>query len=218
MGAAVAVIIPTIRGREHLLERTKQGWRDSLDMDAGDPPLRIVTVRDRPTIGEAWREGLSAAIDQSDTQWFVLAADDAYPEGPGWFHTCAGRAKAGVYPSPVILNADGTLHSAGTMGAGMLIPGPVDTDDAPAGTSPFPFLTRPWALEVWDAGIPDVHYYADDWCAWLLRYRRRVDCRTVGAYRLVHLEGTHGRREMQMRSAADRAVVLGRMASDQVPA
>jgi hypothetical protein len=97
------------------------------------------------------------------------------------------------------------------MGAGMLVPGSLLSDNLPAGTSPFPFLLREWARELEHAGIPDVHYYADDWVAWVVRRRFKVDARTVRGYRLMHLEGTVARPAMQQRAMADRATVLAKM-------
>lgn len=216
MPTDLVVVIPTVSGREDLLERTKQGWRDS--MRPGDPELRLVVVRDRVGIGRAWADGLRTALElEPRAGWVVLAADDTYPmpavdqDDAGWFRVTVARALRGIYPSPHIVNADGSVHSTGTMGAGMLVPGSLLSDDLPAGTSPFPFLLREWARELLAAGIPDVHYYADDWVAWVVRRRFKVDPRTVRGYRLMHLEGSVARPAMQRRAMADRQAVLDRM-------
>ena len=190
----IAVVIPTIRGREALYERTVAAYRATAD-------VAIITVRDRPTIGQAWNDGAEAALG-TGAEYLHLSADDVEPQ-PGWAEAAIDAADAGVWPSPRILNVDGSLHSCGTMGGGMLLP--ECGDFTVCGASPFPFMR----MEVWAGVGPSIeaHYYADDFLAWSAR-QQGLEPVVVRDYCLVHHEGTAGRARMVQRSAANRAMFL----------
>lgn len=196
----IAVVIPTIPGREQLLDQTLAGYRDNTET-----PLATIVVRNRPTIGEAWNDGVQAALAVKP-DFLHLSADDVVPH-PGWDLACMRAASDGVYPSPRIVNSDGSLHSCGTMGGGMLLP--ECATGTPCGTSPFPFMaTADWM----DVGpcIP-AHYYADDYLAWSAR-RARLEPRVVREFTLTHLEGVAGRHAMVQRAMADRERFLAAVA------
>lgn len=190
----IAVVVPTIRGREALYERTVAAYRATAD-------VAIITVRDRPTIGQAWNDGAEAAIG-TGAEYLHLSADDVEPQ-PGWAEAAAQAAQADRWPSPRILNPDGTLHSCGTMGGGMLLPECGNT--TPCGSSPFPFMQ----MSEWAGVGPSIpaHYYADDFLAWSAR-QQGLQVQVVRDFCLVHLEGTPGRSRMVQRSAADRQMFL----------
>lgn len=190
----IAVVVPTLRGREALYEQTVAAYRETAD-------VAIITVRDRPTIGQAWDDGARAALG-TGAEYLHLSADDVLPQ-PGWAEAAMRTADQGGYPSPRILNPDGSLHSCGTMGGGMLLP--ECGDGTFCGTSPFPFMR----LDAW-AGIgpcPPIGYYADDYLSWAARQQGLEVC-VARDYLLVHLEGTVGRDRSVRRSAADRAAFL----------
>lgn len=201
----VAVVVPTIKGREALLERTLAGWREHTPAE-----LRLVVVRDEPAIGPAWWKGLGAALELSPAMdAYVLAADDAHPTDSGWLAACRVAARGGMLPSPRIVNPDGSLHSCGTLGHGMLLP---DVPSyTPAGTSPFPFLTPLWAQLVHEHPgpllDPGVHYYGDDWIAYMLRAVLELPCAVVREYELLHLDGQPADRIVRA-APRDRAAML----------
>jgi len=192
----IAVVIPTIRGREALYERTVAAYR------ACGSEVTIITVRDRPTIGQAWGDGADAALNVEGVEFIHLSADDVEPH-PGALEAAAEAVRFGIYPSPRIVNVDGSLHSCGTMGGGMLLP--ECGNDTVCGTSPFPFMRH----EMWTAirPCPRIGYYADDWLAWAVR-EQGLEVRVSRGYTLTHLEGTVGRDRVVRRSGADRAAFL----------
>lgn len=191
----IAVVIPTIRGREALYERTVAAYRATADVS-------IITARDRPTIGQAWNNGAEAALGVPGVEYLHLSADDVEPQ-PGWAEAATRTADRGGYPSPRILNIDGSLHSCGTMGGGMLLP--ECGDGTVCGSSPFPFMR----LDEWAGVGPSIpaHYYADDFLAWSAR-QQGLEPVVVRDFCLVHLEGTQGRSRMVQRSADDRQMFL----------
>jgi len=200
---SIAVVIPTIPGREALLERTVAAYQAATD--AGR--LEVIVVRNRPTIGQAWDDGATTA-HQTTARYLHLSADDVTPH-EGWDAAAITAAERGHYPSPRILNADGTLHPCGSMGGGMLMPD--CADGTPCGTSPFPFMRlTDWAHI--GPCIP-VGYYADDY----LSFRARLaglEPVVARGYCLTHHEGTVGRQRSVQRSMQDRAAFLAAIAVD----
>lgn len=196
--STVSVVVPTIPGREDLLERT----RSALKATSGAHGVQIIVVRNRPTLGQGWNDGAAAA----DGEFLMLAADDIEP-AEGWIDAAIAATWDDVWPSPRILNVDGSLHSCGTMGGGMLMP--ECSSGTPCGASPFPFMAR----DVWAEVGPalEVSYYGDDYLSWRARcVGLRVE--VVRGYCLTHLEGTVGRSRSVARSAADRATFLAAIA------
>lgn len=190
----VSVVIPTIPGREDLFEQTVAAYREAQSVE-----LEIIAPKGFASIGEAWAAGAAKATGE-----FVhLSADDVIPSASA-IGAGVRKVSAGVYPSPRVLNADGTLHSCGTMGGGMLLP------EAPTGTpcaaSPFPFFRAQHAPTLLK-DFPPIHYYADD----LLGHRARCIGLSVEAcreYEFTHLEGTVGRSAVAARSMFDRQTFL----------
>lgn len=201
----IAVVIPTIAGREPLLERTVAAYREN-----STHTIEIIVVRDRPTIGQAWDDGAAAAV-ATGARYFQLSADDVLPS-VGWDTSAITVVERGFYPSPRIVNEDGSLHSCGSMGGGMLMPD--CADGTPCGTSPFPFMRT----DDWQHIGPCLHigYYADDY----LSFRARLaglEPVVARGYELTHLEGTVGRQRTVARAAHDRDAYLERIAVDSPP-
>ena len=198
----VSVVVPTIAGREDLLDRTVEGFRATAHGEA-----ELIVVRGRPNIGSAWNDGAGRASGA----YLMLAADDVVMS-PGWLDAAINAAEDGVWPSPRILNRDGSLHSCGTMGAGLLLGDA--PDGAVCGTSPFPFIVR----SDWERVGPclPVHYYGDDYLAWRAR-SVGFEVRVCRGYELTHLEGTVGRRPMIARAQADCRAYLDAVAHERVP-
>jgi glycosyltransferase involved in cell wall biosynthesis len=187
---SVSVIIPTIKGRESLCERTVAAFRATVP--ASD--LQIVVVKERPNIGRAWNDGIEAA----DGDYVMLAADDILPH-PGWLEAARDAVERTCYPAPLIEKVDGQVLATGSMGGGWLLTGCADW--APVCSSQFPFLRRYWWREIGPC-LP-IHYFADDYLA----ARARAAGITVAyreGYALTHLEGTEGRDEMVGNAMTDR--------------
>lgn len=191
----IGVVIPTIAGREALLERTVSAYRKTSD-------CTIVVVRDRPTIGQAWNDGVAALIDNPEVAYLHLSADDVEPH-EGWDEAAMEAVWHNAYPSPRLLNEDGTLHSCGTMGAGMLLPETADWTACAA--SPFPFL-RAQDWERIGPSLP-IHYYADDYLGWRARCCG-LDVVVSRGYCFTHMEGVTGRARVAARAFSDRDTYL----------
>jgi hypothetical protein len=142
----ISVIIPTITGREHWLERCVTAYEKSLRHG----PHEIIVIKDRPSCGIAWNEGLA----QAKGRWIHLTADDIEPEWPMWWRIATWTADQGELPAARILNTDGSLQSCGT-----------DHLEHPEGEEAFvariPFATR----EQFDLIGPmmNEHYMGDYW-------------------------------------------------------
>lgn len=186
----ISVVVPTIKGRESLCERTVAAMRAS----AGDHDLQIIVVKERPTIGRAWNDGAEAA----EGEYLWLAADDVLPH-PGWADAAMEAVDANYYPAPRITKQDGSALATGSMGGGWLLTDCADW--APVCSSQFPFMRRYWWREI--GPCLDIHYFADDYLAARARAAGISVCYREG-YHLTHMEGTHGRDEMVRRSMTDR--------------
>lgn len=194
----VSVVIPTIDGRESLFEQTVAAYRQLQSVE-----LEIIAPRGFSSIGEAWVKGAAKATGQ----FIHLSADDVIPHA-GWFSAALRAANALKYPSPRLLNVDGSLHSCGTMGGGMLLP--ECADGTRCNSSPFPFF-RAEHTEALIGSLPPIHYYADDLLAARACSLGLVPtvCRD---YCFTHLEGIVGRAEVAARAMADRQTFLNTVA------
>lgn len=186
----LSVVIPTIKGREQMCERTVASFRATVPAD----DLQLIVVKERRTIGQAWNDGMDAA----EGEYAMLAADDVLM-APDWLPAACEAADAGYYPAPRIDLLDGSPLATGSMGGGWILTGCADW--APVVSSQFPFFRR----YVWRELGPSlpIHYFADDYLA----ARARALGMTVAyrqGYRMTHLEGTVGRDDMVRRSMTDR--------------
>lgn len=188
--STVSVVIPTIKGREELCEKTVASFRATFP----GPELEIVLVKDRMTIGVAWNDGAPACSGD----YLMLAADDVLPH-PGWHTAAIEAAEDDYYPSPRLDNPDGSVLATGSMGGGWLLTGCADW--APVVSSQFPFMRR----ELWREIGPslEIHYFADDYLAARARSCGLIPVYREG-YRMTHLEGTAGREEMVRNAMTDR--------------
>ncbi len=139
----LAVIVPTVQGRERQLARCYGAYRLTA------PEARIVTVPGFKTCGEAWNFGAALARETwADLRWLHFSADDLVPE-PGWHAEALHFADRGTPPAPVLLNEDGSVW------AGCEQPG------SDAAFPRVPLLT----VAQWDelGPVPPIHYYSDVW-------------------------------------------------------
>lgn len=192
----IGVVIPTISGRELLLESTVEGYNNQ------DAETRVYVVSGAKTIGAGWQMGAEAAI-RDGVEFVHMSADDVIPS-PGCMAAAVDCVtNAGVLPSPRLLNRDGSVLACGTLGAGQLL------QDVPLGTpvasSGFPFLPAELATAIMP--LPAIHYYCDDFIGWM---GRQYDWPTVAVpdYEFRHMEGSVGRARVITRSSADQAEFL----------
>jgi hypothetical protein len=178
----ISVVVPTIAGREHWLERCLAAYR----RHGGE--LEIIVVRDAPACGVAWQEG----AEQARGEYVHFSADDLEPFA-GWWQAAVATVDAGFVPAPRILNADGTLQSCGEWAV-------LQDDGAQTDMTRIPFLSR----AQWDLVAPMIplHYYTDNWVSHRAR-SHGVETRVVHAYAFVHHFAPEGR-GAGMGSDADR--------------
>lgn len=175
----ISVIIPTIAGRESLLEETCEAFRETTGS------VEFVVVRNQPTCGEGWNVGM----EQASGEYVLLGGDDIKPHA-GWAETAIDAAGVGVYPSPLIFEPDGSILCAGTLGHGLYVDG---KDGMPVYNSPIPFFRR----EIWDliGPVPPIHYFADDYLAYKARFVAGLSVEVRRGYWFTHMNGTVGRQE-----------------------
>lgn len=150
---SVAVVIPTIQGREHWLERVEDAYRRTA------PDARIAVERNHPSCGAAWLHGAKwfETWLKDGFDYLHFGSDDLEPQD-GWLEPAIEAVDAGFIPAPLVFHADGTLDSAGLVGFGQYR-GSYEDWQLVEGTT-VPFMTR----EMWERiGMIPVHYTSDLW-------------------------------------------------------
>jgi hypothetical protein len=201
----IGVVLPSVPRREELLLQTRQAYEESTDIELSfvcpiDPALR--------GIGKAWNAGVAAL---EDVDYIHLSADDIIPSR-GWAEAAVDAADRSVYPSPRLILPDGSLESCGTLGGGFYLP--EVSDGTPAVSSGLPFF----AASLWEhiEPVPEVHYYADDFIAFMAR-SAGLRCQVVRAYEFTLLGGQIGRQKHIVNSMRDRAAVTEEMGRRSKP-
>lgn len=142
----ISVVVPTITGREHWLEKALASIRRTV------VGFEWLVYENRDTCGVAWNEGIKDARGD----YILLFADDLEAHD-GWVQAAVQSLNQGVIPCPRILNPDGTLQSCGTF--------PEEApDDTPSVVARVPFLTRDLALAMWP--VMENQYMGDHWITW----------------------------------------------------
>lgn len=151
----VAVIIPTIAGREFDLTRCVNAYKETA------PDAHRIIVRDRPSCGQAWIDGAEMAFRGGGKFDYIhFTADDLEPH-QGWLETAAETVEKGYIPTPLVYHPDGALESAGLRNFGCYA-GPFEDWQVMEGTT-VPFLTR----RMWERiGMIPVHYTSDLWVSY----------------------------------------------------
>lgn len=139
----ISVVIPTISGREHWLEKAVASIEATCDSH------EILIYKDKPTCGAAWNVG----IRDASGDYILLFADDLEAH-PGWWQAGVAALERGTIPCPRILNPDGTLQSCGTFAEEA-------EDGTPSVVARVPFLTWDLADRMWP--IFENHYMGDHW-------------------------------------------------------
>jgi hypothetical protein len=146
----VAIVVPTVKGREADLRRCVESYRRTA------PDATVYIAYDHPSCGEAWLDGAKRAA-RKGFDYLHLTADDLEAHD-GWLDIAVETVDEGFIPAPLVYQPDGTLESAGLVGFSMN--GIVNHDRQPIEGTTVPFLTR----EMWDAiGMVPLHYCTDLW-------------------------------------------------------
>lgn len=98
----ISVIIPTIDGREHWLEKAERVYCETTEN------FELIVVRNAPSCNLGWNTG----IEQATGDFIHLSADDLEPH-PGWWRAALRCVRKGQLPCARVLNSDGTLQSCG---------------------------------------------------------------------------------------------------------
>lgn len=164
----VAVILPTIAGREDFLADAVDAYRQTL------PEAVVYVEHDHPSCGEGWNAGAARALaDGCDVLHFT--ADDLIPQA-GWFgRLTQGYVDAGVFPGAVLLNPNYTVWN---------------THERPGDLIKFPRVPT-MSAETWGrlGPVPPIHYYSDIWFG-----RKGTPTVVLAEFRFVHLWAEPGRR------------------------
>lgn len=172
----IDVIVPTVPGREESLDRCVSSF----------PDCRVIVVRDQPSCGAAWIEG----IKRSSGDYLMLSADDIEARSSNWIEPCIETVDAGYLPAPVVDRPNGSLESAGgDLNASGCLINEIQADWTPVDFTPMPFLSREQVKKI--KMIPS-HMMCDVWVS----YRgRQLGIETVlrTNYSLVHHHEEIGR-------------------------
>lgn len=194
----LAVIIPTIPGREESLARTIASYRLP-DSDIGIYP-------NSPSSGAGWLRGTEEFVKRhGEPDYLALTNDDC--ELIGDLEAAKEVCDAGLLPAPIVYNPDDSLQSAGGMiGAPGNLLQSIGPDRSPVGFTTVPFMS--W--EQWkQIGMLEVHYASDVWVS----YRGRqlgIETGLCHGYQVRHHNHHVGRgagMEQNARDAQDRAIV-----------
>ena len=179
----ISIVVPTITGREHWLERFKVAYAAHTE----DYEL-IVVPNDGQPVGVGWQAGAEKATGK----YLHLTNDDCEPL-PGWWQAAVEVADRGETPAGPVLNSDGTVDSLGEWGERTERP-----DGTPTVLTRIPFCS----MEQWELIGPmlPIHYFSDDWFSWRA-IQAGVQPVICNQYRFYHYWAQEGRVDARM--AAD---------------
>jgi hypothetical protein len=181
--ATVAVVVPTIEGREELLNGCLDAYGETCPSFVD---LNLIVVRDKPTCGIAWQEGAEIAVAEG-CDYLHFSADDLEPLG-GWVEAALWMADQGrAIPAPRLVGRSGVLQSCGD---------PARAIEMSNGTevqfSAVPFLRREWWTDYVDPMLP-THYYTDNWVSFKARLLGGVPSVVARDYSFIHHFAEPGR-------------------------
>jgi hypothetical protein len=176
----LSVIVPTITGREHHLDRCKVAYA------AHTTGYELIVVKDEPTCGIAWQAGANLAVGD----YLHLSADDLEPKA-GWWQAAVETCDRGSLPAPLVYAADGSVQSCG--GSWQQL----EPDGAETAFTRVPFMSRDQWAKVGPM-IP-THYFTDNWVSFR---GAKAGIKTVvnHAYAFTHHHVLEGRNEGRMRA------------------
>lgn len=146
--ADVAIVIPTIPGREADLDRCLTAYERTA------PDARVHVMHGYGSCGEGW---IAGAEEAGSFDYLHLTSDDLEPYD-GWLEVAIETVDQGKIPAPLVYGLSGALDSAGLQGFGQYRGDYHDWMEIEATT--IPFLTA----EMWERiGMIPVHYATDLW-------------------------------------------------------
>jgi hypothetical protein len=170
--ANISIIIPTVDGRKHSLERTRIAYKEET------PGAEIITVPNYASCGEAWLVGAEKA-----TQPYIhFTADDIIPK-PDWWLEATLMLDLGIIPVCRVIKGYGNIGEEHTMNVPC-----GDLGDPP--NVMVPFLTR----GMLDSGrcLLPIHYGSDSWVSyWAVKNGHLVA--RCESYQVTHYMAPQGR-------------------------
>lgn len=196
----IGIVIPTVPGREGLLDRVLAAYAQSCP-DYWE--FDVTIPEGYPTVGEAWNAGAGDV----DGDYLHFGIDDAEPHR-GWAEAAVELAEAGMLPAARIVTTGGMLEACGSMGRGWHLP-ECETG-TPCRTTGIPFMSGQAWQEVGEF-LP-IHYAVEDDWYWraVLRGMRIATCRgyCFTHYALQH-EGVISRAREDVRRVLINASIMG---------
>lgn len=185
----VAVIIPTVAGREHELLRTTDAYE-------AEPGVKVHPQYGYEAVGAGWAGGVYDLVHFNDhledgpLPEFVMLGNDDMPPLPGWLMPAIAAIDAGFTPCPVIWSEkDGqlALESAGRWGV-------YTTDGSVVGWAPMAMFR----LDEWTrmGEMPPIHYWSDNWFSDASVMRLGRPLRLTRGFQFTHTWAEPGRRSM----------------------
>jgi len=150
----VAVVIPTIEGREDHLATVVAAYMVTA------PTGELIVERGHKSCGAAWIAGAARA---EDYDYLHFGADDLEPT-EGWLEGAVETVDAGYIPAPLVYLTDGTLESAGLDGFSMYRGAYTDWQVIEGTTVPF-LSWGMWAqisaVDGFNNTLANIHYCTD---------------------------------------------------------
>lgn len=181
----VAVIVPTVPGREADLERTTRAYE-------AEPHVYVLPQYGHKAVGAGWRAGVEAVLErpQAERPEFVMLGNDDMPPLPGWLMPAIQTIDDGFTPCPVLWSEkDGLLglESAGRWGV-------YTSEGAIVGWAPMTmFRLAEWHLL---GEMPPIHYWSDNWFSDASALRLGRPLRVTRGFQFTHTWAEPGRRSM----------------------
>lgn len=170
----LTVVLPTITGREHWLERFKAS------LVAHTKDYELIVIPDRPACGIAWQEG----IEKSQGDYVALLPDDSEVHA-GWAEAAMETCDRGFLPAPLVLHTDGSIQSCGGTWEAL------EDDGVPTEFTRLPFMSRE-QIERIGPMIP-THEFSDNWVSHRGR-QEGIETVVCQGYKVTHHLAPEGRR------------------------
>lgn len=145
----ISWVVPTVDGREASLERSLAPLRNRDDIE-------IVEVRNRPTCGKGWVDGIECVTGD----YICLSADDLVPHD-GFCEAMIEAVELELHPAAIVLLPNGAKQSCGGQGSDVCR-GNCD-DWQQVEWSPTPFIAADWwrYIEPHADKLASLHYSSD---------------------------------------------------------
>lgn len=196
----IAVIIPTVEGREEDLARTRAAFEKELD-------CTVYPQYGHKAVGAGWRAGVEWLLAEDGVlpRYVLFGNDDMYPID-GWFDPAVEASLAGCTPCPVMFNSKGELESAGAWKVH-------HADWHRVHWSPLPFFR----LDEWPVlgeGFPAIHYWSDNWLAVSSEYRLDRPIVVRHGFEFVHTWAQPSRQTLEDAAARAAGVLFNEFEAD----